>query len=371
MEHKTFTVDSVIRTVTIIICCILGWLIINYLSNVLVPFFVAWLIAYMLYPLVIFLQKKVHLHFRILSIAVSLVLVFGIIASVLAVVIPSTLDEAGRVIELAQNYFNESISQKQIDQAISFIQKSMKHSSVIDLIQNKDIGKAVQAIASLAWSMAVQAVDLLVGVMDFFLILLYTIFILLDYERISDGWVTMIPASKRSLAQGLVDDVKSGMSSYFRGQSLIALIVGILFSIGFSIIGLPMAVGLGMFIGFLNLVPYLQVIGIVPAIFLALLKSIDTGQSFWSIMFLAFLVFLVVQTIQDLYLTPRIMSKVMGLKPAIILLSLSVWGALLGIIGLIIALPLTTLTISYYRRFVLHENRGISPTAEEQGGATE
>jgi predicted PurR-regulated permease PerM len=72
-------------------------------------------------------------------------------------------------------------------------------------------------------------------------------------------------------------------------------------------------------------------------------------------MLCALAVFAVVQAIQDMYLTPRIMGRVMGLNPAIILLSLSVWGSLLGIIGLIIALPLTTLLISYYRRFVLNE----------------
>ena len=145
------------------------------------------------------------------------------------------------------------------------------------------------------------------------------------------------------------------MNSYFRGQSLIALIVGILFSIGFLIIDFPLAIGLGLFIGLLNLVPYLQLIGLIPTIALALMKSLETGQSFWVILLMALAVFAVVQTIQDMYLTPRIMGKVMGLNPAVILLSLSIWGSLLGFIGLIIALPLTTLCLSYYRRFVLKE----------------
>ena len=64
-----------------------------------------------------------------------------------------------------------------------------------------------------------------------------------------------------------------------------------------------------------------------------------------------------VQCIQDLYLTPRIMGKVMGLNPAIILLSLSVWGSLLGFIGLIIALPLTTLLLSYYDQYIVNRHK--------------
>ena len=65
------------------------------------------------------------------------------------------------------------------------------------------------------------------------------------------------------------------------------------------------------------------------------------------------IVFVVVQLFQDLFLVPKIMGKVTGLKPAVILLSLSVWGSLMGIIGMIIALPLTTLIVSYYKRWVL------------------
>ena len=68
-------------------------------------------------------------------------------------------------------------------------------------------------------------------------------------------------------------------------------------------------------------------------------------------------VYAIVQIIQDLILTPRIMGKAMGLNPAIILLSLSVWGSLLGLIGLIIALPLTTLLLSYYDRYIIRRDR--------------
>ena len=115
------------------------------------------------------------------------------------------------------------------------------------------------------------------------------------------------------------------MNRYFRGQALVALCVGILFSIGFLIIDFPLAIGLGLFIGALNMVPYLQIIGFVPTIMLAILKAADTGDNFWIIIASAAAVFIVVQIIQDGYLVPRIMGKITGLNPAIILLSLSIW----------------------------------------------
>ena len=134
---------------------------------------------------------------------------------------------------------------------------------------------------------------------------------------------------------------------------VVAFCVGVLFSIGFLIIDFPMAIGLGMFIGLLNMVPYLQLIGFIPAILLAIVKAADTGQNFWFIMLMVVIVFCVVQLIQDTFLTPKIMGKVMGLNAAIILLSLSIWGSLLGIMGMIIALPMTTLLLTYYQRFVI------------------
>ena len=114
-----------------------------------------------------------------------------------------------------------------------------------------------------------------------------------------------------------------------------------------------MAIGLGLFIGLLNMVPYLQLVGFIPTILLAVVKAADTGESFWMIMLSALIVFAVVQTIQDTILTPKIMGHVTGLNPAIILLSLSIWGSLLGILGMVIALPMTTLLITYYQRYVI------------------
>lgn len=145
---------------------------------------------------------------------------------------------------------------------------------------------------------------------------------------------------------------------------MIALCVGVLLAIGFKIINFPLAVTLGLFIGCLNLIPYLQTIGLIPMALLSLLRSAETGENFWILFGLSLLVLGIVQAIQDLYLTPRIMGKAMGLNPAIILLSLSIWGTLLGFIGLIIALPLTTLCLSYYKRFVLMESLDISPQNE-------
>lgn len=354
--EKKITFDRFIRSVTLILLIVGIGLLIKQLSSVLLPFFIAWLLAYMLYPLVRFLQYRCRLRNRVVSIVAALVAVFGVATGVMLLIVPPLIDEATKlgtyIVPIAQQYMGESGITESIRQ---FYERFLNENNIVQLIQQDNVMDALRTALGQAWDFIYQALGFIVGIFVVFVVFLYMFFILLDYEKLSEGWVRLIPADKREFFTGLVSDVEHGMNSYFRGQSLIALIVGILFSIGFLIIDFPLAVGLGLFIGILNLVPYLQLIGFIPTIVLALMKSIETGQNFWIILLMALAVFAVVQAIQDMYLTPRIMGHVMGLNPAVILLSLSVWGSLLGFIGLIIALPLTTLCLSYYRRFVLKE----------------
>ena len=244
-----------------------------------------------------------------------------------------------------------------------FIERHLNLEELKALIRREDFLTAVRETLPKVWSVIAESVNLVFSFFSLLLILLYTIFILLDYESISDGWVNLVPKRFRPFCLKLVADVKDSMNKYFRGQALVASCVGILFCIGFLIIDFPLAIGLGLFIGMLNMVPYLQTLGFIPTIILAILKAADTGGNFWVILLSAFAVFAVVQTIQDTYLTPRIMGKVTGLSPAIILLSLSIWGSLMGVMGMIIALPVTTLLISYYQKYVInreHKKNGES-----------
>jgi predicted PurR-regulated permease PerM len=356
MFEQKITFDSFIRSITVL-CLSVGavWLL-NTLSSVLLPFFIAWLLAYLLYPLVRFIQHRLRLRNRILSIVVALLFVFALLAGFIALIVPPIIKETIHIAELTTLYFHDVMTQTNMSKYIQNVVDYLSNkNTLVNLVQQSSFIDAMQTVMLQTWNVVSSTVNVALSVLGVFVVLLYMFFILVDYEKICQGWVNLIPAGKRDFASMVVQDVKNGMNAYFRGQSLIALIVGILFSIGFLIIDFPLAIGLGLFIGLLNLVPYMQLFGFIPTILLAILKATETGESFWFIMLCALAVFAVVQLIQDMYLTPRIMGHVMGLNPAIILLSLSIWGSLMGIIGLIIALPLTTLLLSYYRRFILKE----------------
>ena len=198
-----------------------------------------------------------------------------------------------------------------------------------------------------------QTANIVLSIVASCITLLYMFFILLDYEFLTSNWIKIFPKKNRPFWHELAGDVERELNNYIRGQCLVAL-----FCIGFSIMDFPMAIGLGILIGVMDLVPYLHTFAIIPTAFLAMLKAADTGQNFWVVFGLAVGLFCVVQIITDMVVTPKIMGKAMGLNPAILLLSLSVWGALLGFIGLIIALPLTTLIIAYWQRYVTKEHEG-------------
>ena len=356
MLEREITFDRVIRWLIAALVAAAVVLLINRLSSVLLPFFIAWILAYMIYPFVLFLQSKCRLRYRALSIAVALLVVLAVLTLTVFLVVPPIIEESIRISGLISVYFHDTLAASDVLVNIrGMLQNYASDDSLMKLFQHSSVMDMAENLMLKVWEFLSGTINFAIGLLGSLVVLLYLFFILMDYEKISKGWILLLPKGQRSFAGMVVEDVKNGMNAYFRGQSLIALIVGILFSIGFLIIDFPMAIGLGLFIGLLNLIPYLQLVGFIPTIILALVKAADTGQSFWVIILCALAVFAVVQTIQDVYLTPRIMGHVMGMNPAIILLSLSIWGSLLGVIGLIIALPLTTLLTSYYKRFILKE----------------
>jgi predicted PurR-regulated permease PerM len=357
MEQKKITFDSFIRSIMAVIIVVGIVMLLNRLSSVLLPFFLAWLISYILFPLVKFFQYRCRMKFRILGILCTFLTVGLILTGLGWVMIPPMIEESLRVKDLLLAYVSNDETMSNIPNLVAdYIHDNLSTEDIKTIVTQDGFLEAIKQTLPKLWDVIVQSVNVLSSVFTITMVLLYTLFILLDYEKISQGWVDLLPERYRKFTLQLVGDIEQGMNLYFRGQGMVAFCVGVLFSIGFLIIDFPMAIGLGMFIGLLNMVPYLQLLGFIPTILLAVVKAADTGESFWMIMLAALIVFAVVQIIQDTILTPRIMGHVTGLNSAIILLSLSIWGSLLGILGMIIALPMTTLLITYYQKYIVKKN---------------
>ncbi len=329
---------------------------VNYLSNVLLPFFIAWLLAYLLYPTVRFVQYRMHVPGRVLSIIVTLVFVTVVIGCIVWMIIPPMIEQFERLGYLLGRYLHDPIHVNNFPAAIQLWLRE-NDETITSLFRNEDIMEAVKETMPKVFAVIGKTANIIMSIIASLITLLYMFFILKDYEKLSAGFIRLFPPKNRPFWRELTDDVERELDSYIRGQSLVALCIGVLCCIGFTVIGFPMAIGLGIMIGLMSLIPYVHSLALIPIVFLSALKAADTGQNFWVVLASALAVFAIVQVITDMVLVPKIMGKAMGLNPAVLLLSLSVWGSLLGFLGLIIALPLTTLIIAYYQRYVTKEGQ--------------
>lgn len=363
---RPFTFDRVVRMLITIGCIAAAVWIIGILKDVLLPFLVAWLIAYLLEPFVQYNKRLLGVKNRWLPITMTLFECVLVLAALSVFVVPSIISEMHQVALFVSQYSAKGSEAAFIPAWLhDFLRNNIDFETISRELTRQDLRTIVDA----AGSFIAGGYDLILGIFSWFVVVLYVVFIMLDYEKLLKGFRRMVPPKYRGTTFKIVGDVKDSMNHYFRGQALVAFIVGILFCIGFLIIGMPMAVVLGLFIGLLNMVPYLQLISLIPTTLLCLVVSAEGTTDFWSIWLAAMVVYVVVQCIQDFFLTPKIMGKAMGLNPAIILLSLSVWGTLMGFIGLIIALPLTTLLLAYYDMYISSREDGETP--EEHHDAAE
>lgn len=357
-SQQPYTLD---RTVRLVINCVLFagalWLI-STLSGVLLPFLVGCLVAYILEPFVQFNRDLLHLRGRVIATLVTLFEVVFFMSVLGYIFIPMIIHEASQMAAMVKTYATSELTIPFIPEGLhAFLRRHLDFNYLATMLSREEWTRMIEDTLSASWTLISGSISLLMTVFSWVIVLLYIVFIMIDYERISRGFRRLVMPRYRSVVFRVARDVKESMNRYFRGQALVALCVGILFSIGFLIIGLPLAVVLGLFIGVLNMVPYLQLISFVPATLICLFCAVEGDVSFWTLFWEMIAVYVVVQAIQDLILTPRIIGKAMSMNPAIIFLSLSVWGTLLGMIGLIIAIPLTTLLLSYYDQYLLRSEK--------------
>lgn len=365
LSESTFTFDRVVRIAIAVVVIWLSITLIAYLSDVLIPFAVALLLAYLINPLTSWLQRKLPFKHRIISVLLSLTIILAAVILFLSILIPMVATEVTQMQRLLSGLVDADQWQARLQDYVPeeiriYIADLVRIEELVQLLNVENIRLLFQQVLPGIWGVFSGTISFIIGLAVVIVILLYLVFILLDFDDLSAGWKGLIPDQYRQVVLDVVSDFTKAMRVYFRAQALIAFIVGLLFALGFWLIGLPMGILLGLFIGLLNMVPYLQVVGLIPAALFAIAGALGAGESIWVMLILVLAVFAVVQVIQDAILVPRIMGSVTGFNPAVILLSLSIWGKLLGILGLLIALPVTFLIHSYYKRFL----KGSHPVKE-------
>lgn len=324
------------------------WLI-YYLKDALLPFFVACVAAYILDPIVDLNQRIFHLKGRVIA---SLLTVLETTVVVFAICWVTVYSVSGNINQLS-NILSELSSGKihvpdGYVPVMNFIHRYLNPAQITNFLSSLRL----ESLLSHGTSLLEASAEVILHTVAWLLTFIYILFILIDYPSIVKGFKLIIPKKYRPATMEIVQDIRLGMNHYFRGQGKVALCAMVFYCVGFLIVGLPLAIPMGLLVGILYMIPYFQYITLIPVAAICFLYSLGGEFQFWHQFGLTLLVYLVSQSICDYIITPKVMGKELGLNPAMILLSLSVWGSLLGIIGMIIALPVTALLMQYYQKYI-------------------
>lgn len=315
MDYRTpYTFDRVVRIVFTVIGILGALYLLDMLNAVLLPFMVACLMAYILEPVVKFNMRVFRLKSRFLPVVLTLLEALALLTIFCMIFIPYLIHECREMAATITKYATTQIHIPYVSERIhDFIRDNINLEEISRWMSREEWIRLTKQTLSSSWNFVSSSVAFIFGVVSWVIVFLYLIFIMLDYERLMLSFRQLVPYQHRHRVFHIFDDVKNAMNRYFRGQFVIAMSVGVLFAIGFLIIGLPMGVVLGLFIGLLNMVPYLQLISLPVTAVLCVVAYVADGVDFWVIFWESMAVYVVVQCIQDLILTPKSWGRPWGL----------------------------------------------------------
>ena len=322
-------------------------------SGALWPLATAGILALILRPCVEFLQRRLRL-----SRVTSVILLFGTFllcaTGVLMLILPPLIGQLIEFISYVPTLWTDAVaySNKHYPEWQAFVSRHLQNPTIrqfVDSASGDLQGILSQAIPSLK-AAGGGLISLLAFTSQLLLVPVYLFFFLLSTGQDSSKLSENLSFIKPSLREDLVFLAREFVQivvSFFRGQLLIGLIMGIVLAIGFSCVGLKFGLFLGLACGLLNVVPYLgTTVGLITTLPLAFLQP-DGG---WSLVGLVLMVKIIVQNFEGWFLTPKIMGHSTGLHPATIIFSLFFWGAALdGLLGMILAIPLSAFFVIAWR----------------------
>lgn len=331
---------------------VLAWAVGRF-SDVLWPLATAGILALILRPAVDALERRLHLR-RLPAVIVLYAAFVLVVAGLLLLAIPPLIRQVIDFVSYLPSFWNRvaAYTQQHYPEWIVLVRRYADHPEVRNALHS--LAGELQGLLShtlpslrAAGAGLVAMISLVTGLA---IIPIYLFFFLLSRSEPAaklGGQLSFLSPGVRDDVVFLVREFASIVVSFFRGQILIGLIMGVLFAVGFSIIGLRFGLVIGLSLGVLNIIPYLGTItGLVVALPLAFFQP---GGG-WTLVALVLAVKIVVQAIEGWFLTPRIMGERTGLHPVVIIVAIFFWGtALGGILGMVLAVPLTAFFVTAWR----------------------
>lgn len=299
-----------------------------FLGKIILPFLIALLISYVLYPIVKFLVERLNMH-RTSAIFVLFLFFGSLLAMLIYYGTPVFIMEIEELMAQLPDLliFYESMS-RSFYQSLSFLPESL-HPPLDSLMFNLE--RKVEGWLE-------QSLERFFSFFNHFFRLLMlpvlVFYMLKDEERVRQFGYRLIPTPYKKVLQRLFDDIHEAFGAYIRGQFLLSSFITLLSLVLFKIIDLKYAFLLSVFMGVMNIIPYFgPIIGTIPAVFIAMASS-------WQLVIYVILIAIVVQIIESSLLSPYIMGKTANLHPIVIILLLLISSEIGGILAMLLAIPL-------------------------------
>lgn len=328
---------------------------ISLLLTILSPFIVALIVAYIFNPIVSWLQRRFNVG-RISGVVLTYALILAIVAGFFSMLVPvlygqakagitSLVTNLPTIADKATTWLSLKVTPAEMEQAREFFNENFDLDKITGSAgttvsrvtqQAFDTGRIITRVIG-------TSISIIIGGIAFItFVVVICFYFLLDYHRMEHVARVLLPDDKESRVFSLWSRIDEALGGYLRGQLIVASIVGIIYTIALMLMGMQeYAILIGFLAGFGNMIPYAgPVIGGVPAgLWVLFGDTYDTGQEKLLGIGLIILLSVAVQSLDGLYMQPRIVGKNAELHPLLVLLALLI-GAQFGIGGMIIAVPL-------------------------------
>jgi len=320
------TIKSIISTKSILLFFALAILtvFIYQIKDVLLLLFASFIIASALYPTVDWMNKKMS---RGLAVFIIYTVGLIIIATVLIPFFSILIEQTREFLKQTPLYWAE------IKKFIMHLHIISKHYGVLP-----DASQILTSTSNLGEKIVSQSINITIGlftgILAAFTLAVLVLFLLLDKEELKEGFLKFFPVHMREKAETIASTISKKVGGYVGGQLLLMFMVGILTALGLFILNIKFALLLGLIAGILEIIPIVgPILSAVPAIIVALAQN--PILVVWVI-----LVYLIVQRIENSFLTPLVLARFLELNPLIVIIAILIAASTLGVAGVILAAPI-------------------------------
>ncbi len=305
----------------------------SFLSNLFGMFIFSVIMAYLFNPIVIFFEKrKVR---RSLGILIVYAIILGVVVILSLTIIPNITKEAKKLMEILPLYLNR---------IFDFLNNiyDRYYSSIYSLPpQLQGVEQAVMGNAENMGNILSENIKKITSSMmnifpkitSIILVPIFTFYLILDKDSIKNKIYITVPKDKRQDFSRLSKEIDKALGEFIRGRVIVAIFIGVSTTIVLLILKIPFGLVIGLIAGIADIIPYFgPVIGIIPAVIFALLDS--PLKALWVI-----IIFTVIQQIENDLITPKIIGESIGIHPITVIVSLIIGGEIMGIWGMVLAVP--------------------------------